>query len=508
MAETSPDEEGADLTHGIAASLLEEGKPVAGHVGGEPVLLVRHGGEVFAVGAHCTHHNAPLKDGLVTDGEIRCPWHHACFSLQTGDVTGPPAMSPLARWKVEQRGTQLFVTEKFRSKDPLAMRAVPKATLRSVVIIGGGAAGTSAAEALRINGFKGVITVVDPDADAPYDRPNLSKDYLAGTAPEEWLPLRPDDFHKQHGIRRVVDAATSIDAETRRVVLQSGNYISYDALILATGATPIRPKVPGVDLPHVHVLRTLKDCRALIAAIDPGTKVVIAGASFIGMEAAAALRQRKANVSVVAPELIPFAKVLGPTIGAALMKLHEQNGVQFHMGRMLNAIGKSDVMLDDGSALPAEVVLLGIGVKPDLTLAQTAGVAIDAGVVVNEYLETSVPRIYAAGDIARYPDKRSGRHVRIEHWVVAQRQGMTAACNVLGLQQPFVNVPFFWTQQYDTSVSYVGHAPDYTHIQVDGVPESGDCSASFMNNNELLAYVSIGRDYQSLEVESELRSAL
>lgn len=495
-----------DFTKGIRASLIEEGQPVAGRVGGEDVLLVRHEGEVYAISATCTHHGAPLKDGLVTEGEIRCPWHHACFSLRTGDATAPPAFNPLLRWDVEQRGDTVFVRGKSHGRDPLTVRSQPESKLRTIVIIGAGAAGSAAAEALRIHGFKGMITMVDPDVDAPYDRPNLSKDYLAGTAPDEWLPLRTQEFYMQHGIRRIVDAVVAIETNERKVTFEKGGDLYYDALLLATGSRPIRPSLPGIDLPHVHVLRTWEDCRRLMHATHHGTPVVIAGASFIAMETAAALRQRGAVVDVVAPELIPFAQVLGSTLGAALMKLHEQHGVRFHMGKKLQAVGEGHVVLDDGTSIAADVVLLGIGVRPDLSLAESAGIAAVGGVLANEYLETSAPGVYAAGDIARYPYR--GQHVRIEHWVVAQRQGQAAARNMLGHQVPFTAIPFFWTQQYDISVSYVGHATDFTHITVDGDPASGDFAARFMNDDDMLAYVSIGRDYESLQVEKEMHVEL
>jgi 3-phenylpropionate/trans-cinnamate dioxygenase ferredoxin reductase subunit len=479
-----------------------------GLVDGEPVLLARHDGEVFAVGASCTLDGAPLADGMLVDGEIRCPRHHGSFSLRTGDVTRPPALDPLPRWEVHHQDGRIFVGNKCKTRDPLAMRSVPRCTLRNVVIIGAGAAGTAAAETLRSRGFKGTITVIDPDEDAPYHRPRLSKDYLAGTSPRDWLPLRPPGFHAQHGIRRVIDAATAIDPELRNVSLQSGARISYDALILATGARPLRPRVPGIDLAHVHVLRSVRDCQALIEASAEAHRVVIVGASFIGMEAAASLRLRHKQVSVVAPEMIPFCHTFGPTIGASLMGLHERHGVQFKPGRMLRAIYRRTVLLDDGTVMRADLVLLGTGVTPRLDLAATAGVAIDDGVLVNEFLETSVSRIFAAGDNARYPYGGSGKRISVQHWTVAQRQGEIAARNILGERIPFAAVPFFRTRQYDMTVSYVGHAEDYTHIEVDGSPDSGDCSASFMNDDRLLAYVSVGRDRESLRREQQLELEL
>lgn len=493
-----------DLTLGVAEQLVRDGESFLGRVGEEAVLLVRDGDDVHAFSASCTHYGGPLHEGIVTDGQIRCPWHHACFSTRTGEVLAPPALNPLARWEVQRENGKVVVGHKLPTPDPLQARSAPATDVRHVVIVGAGAAGASAAESLRAFGFKGVITMIDPDPDAPCDRPNLSKDYLAGNAPEEWLPLRPPDFHAQHGIRRLFDVVTTIDPRERVLTTRNGERMSYDALLLATGAVPIRPPIPGADQPHVHVLRSVADCKSLIAALEPGKRVLIAGASFIGLEAAASLRNREADVTVVAPEKIPFAQVLGPTIGGALHELHKKHGVRFKLGRKLSEVRADSVVLDDNSIEPADVVLLAVGVKPDVRLAESAGIETKGGVLVNEYLETSVPRIYAAGDIARYPDPYSGRPVRIEHWVVAQRQGRAAAANILGLRQPFTSVPFFWTTQYDMTINYVGHAEDFSHIQVDGSPQNGDFSAAFMSGDKLLAFVSVGRDRESLKVEREL----
>jgi NADPH-dependent 2,4-dienoyl-CoA reductase/sulfur reductase-like enzyme/nitrite reductase/ring-hydroxylating ferredoxin subunit len=496
-----------NFRNGVAAKLIREGSMLAGHVEGESALLVRHDGTVYAIGAVCTYHGASLADGMVVDGEIRCPCHHACYSLETGDVTRAPALNPLPRWEVHEHGGRIFVGRKCKVRDPLTMRAVPRSKLRMVVIVGGGAAGTAAAETLRARGFKGTITIIDPDEDAPYDRPSLSKDYLAGTAPQDRLPLRPPGFHAQHGIRRMVDAAVAVDSEKRNVQLQSGAIISYDALIIATGATPLRLRIPGADLPHVRVLRTLRDCEALIRVVNQSKRIVIAGAGFIGMEAAAALRQRDKAVTLVAPEMIPLCHVLGPTIGGSLMRLHQQHGVQFKLGRSLLAINERAVLLDDRTILPADAVLLATGVTPQLDIADSAGLNIDHGVVVDEYMATSVRGVYAVGDIARYPDPRSGDRIRLGHWMVAQRQGEVAARNILGERVRLDAVPFFSTRQYDVTVSCVGHAEDYTHIQVVGSPESGSCSAWFMNGRQLHAHVSIGRERESLKVERQLEKS-
>lgn len=503
MGDTNAPLTGPDLTQGVELAALKEATPFLGHAGGEAVMIVRQGEEIFAVGATCTHYSGPLAEGLVVGEQIRCPWHHACFSLRTGDVLAAPALNPIARWSTEIREGRVYVGAKQEPGDPLTARSRTQSDVRSVVIIGGGASGTAAAENLRREGFEGDITIIDEDADAPYDRPNLSKDYLAGNAPEEWLPLRPADFEKAHRITRVVAAAQSIDAAGRFVRLQNGKDVAYDALVIATGATPIRPPIPGAELPHVHVLRTLADCRRLIEAAKNAKHIAIAGASFIGMETAAALRARQIDVTVIAPEEVPFAKVLGPALGAAAKKMHEENGVVFKLGRTVQTIAEGAVTLDDGSEVAADVVLLGIGVRPRIDLAQAAGLEVDRGIVVDEHLRTSDERIFAVGDVARFP-YADGHSVRIEHWVVAQRQGAAVARNILGTGEAYKDVPFFWTQQFDMTINYVGHAEAWTELRMAGSPAARDCAISFMNGDDLVAFATIGRDRESLEVEEKL----
>jgi NADPH-dependent 2,4-dienoyl-CoA reductase/sulfur reductase-like enzyme len=346
--------------------------------------------------------------------------------------------------------------------------------------------------------------MVDPDADAPYDRPNLSKDYLAGSAPEDWIPLRPAGFYGDHGIERVVARVTAIDGARRTVALSDGRSLDYGALLLATGAAPIRLPIPGADRPHVHLLRSLADCRRLIASVESAGRVVIAGASFIGMEAAASLRARGLEVTVVAPDEVPFARTLGTELGGYLRSLHEEHGVRFALGRTLAEIRQSDVVLDDGTAIGADVVLLGVGVRPVVDLAKAAGLGADDGVPVDAFLETRVPGIYAAGDIARFPDARTGEAIRVEHWVVAQRLGQTAARNILGRREAFDFAPFFWTQQYDVRVSYVGHAAQWDRVEVSGEPAARDVAIAYARGGAVLAVATIGRDRESLRAEVAL----
>jgi NADPH-dependent 2,4-dienoyl-CoA reductase/sulfur reductase-like enzyme/nitrite reductase/ring-hydroxylating ferredoxin subunit len=498
---------GPDLSAGIAVAGVPEGKLVAGHVGGEPVLLARRGSEWFAIGAVCSHYSGPLPEGLMVGDTVRCPWHHACFSLRSGRALRPPALNDVPCWRVEQEGEMVYV----RSKIPVP-RAVPSRRARaapsSIVIVGAGAAGESAAEALRREGYEGELTLFDPDPDAPYDRPNLSKDYLAGSASEDWIPLHPGDFYADQNIeivrnRRVVQ----LEPRQHRIRLDDGSAREYGALLLATGATPVR--LPGdVDRGGtIRYLRTLADSKAIIAAAAGARRVLIIGASFIGLEVAASLRARNLEVHVVAPEARPLERVMGPQLGEFVQRLHEEHGVVFHLSQTVREVAGGSVLLGGGERLEAEMVVAGIGVRPNTELAEAAGISLDRGVLVDGLLQTVAPDVFAAGDIARWPDPHTGERVRVEHWVVAQRQGQTAARNMLGERQTFDAVPFFWSQHYDVPINYVGHAERWDQVQVEGDIASRDCAVSFLHGGKTLAVATIYRDRESLEAEVDMERA-
>jgi NADPH-dependent 2,4-dienoyl-CoA reductase/sulfur reductase-like enzyme len=463
---------------------------------------------VFAVGAHCTHYHGPLVDGLVVGDTIRCPWHHACFDLRTGEALRAPALSPIACWLVEERDGKIFVS---RKRDESASRPRAKAAGTApdrIVIVGGGAAGFAAAERLRREHYERSIVMLSNDQAPPVDRPNLSKDYLAGNAPEDWVPLRPDSFYRENGIDlRLETNVVGIDPRSHEIALADGSRLPYDRLLLATGAEPVRLSIPGADQPHVHTLRTLADCRHIIERAKSAEKVVVAGASFIGLEVAASLRAREIEVHVVAPEPRPMERVLGPQLGDLVRAIHEQHGVIFHLRDTLAAIEGRRAKLKSGGTLEADLVVAGIGVRPRLALAEEAGLALDRGVVVDAYLETSSPGIYAAGDIARWPDPHSGENIRVEHWVVAERQGQAAALNMLGLGETFTAVPFFWSQHYDVPINYVGHAETWDELAVEGDVAAKDCLLSFKRNGRTLAVASIFRDLENLEAEVTMEGA-
>ena len=507
MAEHEAGSRGPDLRQGVRAVEVPDGGMIAGHVNEDAVLLVHRGNEWFAVGATCSHYGGPLAEGLVAGDTVRCPWHHACFDLRTGAALRPPALNDLPCWDVELRDGRVFVGVR---REVAAVRSGRTRTTERIVIVGAGAAGDSAAETLRREGFGGSITMIDPDRDAPYDRPNLSKDYLAGTAAEEWIPLHPPEFYQERGIElRRGPRVEAIDAARRRARLSDGTELPWDALLLATGASPVRlaPELERAT-PTVHYLRTLEDSRRVAGAAREGQRAVVLGASFIGLEVAASLRARKLRVQVVAQDERPLERVMGPELGDLIRRIHEEHGVVFHLGRKVAGVADGTVVLDSGERLAADLFVAGIGVRPNLELAEAAGLALDRGVAVNARLETSVSGIFAAGDIARWPDPHTGERIRVEHWVLAQRHGQTAARNMLGAGEAFAGVPFFWSQHYDQSINYVGHAERWDRLEVEGDLAARDAAVRFLKGERLLAVATVGRDRESLEAEVSLEGAV
>ena len=493
---------GPDLTQGIALDELPDGGMLVGHAGDEQILLVRRGREVFAVGAQCTHYQGPLAEGLLVGDTVRCPWHHACFDLRTGEALRAPALSPIACWNVEQRDGKIAVRERREQPIPKPRGKTAVSHPEKIVIIGGGAAGFAAAEMLRRSGYQNSVVMLSSDNALPYDRPNLSKDYLAGTIPFDYVPLRDDRFYADNSIdTRMGQAAVQVDIRSREVIVAGGDKISYDRLLLATGAEPVRLTIPGADQPHVRTLRSLADCQAIIERAKAARRVVVIGASFIGLEVAAALRTRNLEVHVVAPDKRPMERILGPDMGNFIRGLHEEHGVIFHLEDKAIAIDGKVVKLEGGSIIEADLVVAGIGVRPRLEIPEQAGLRLDRGVAVSATLETSAPGVYAAGDIARWPDPHSGENIRVEHWVVAERQGQAAALNMLGHAMPFTAVPFFWSQHYDVPINYVGHAEAWDDIVTEGNIMSKDCVLRFKRNGRVSAVASVFRDLESLEAE-------
>lgn len=496
-----------DFREGFPFGHVPDGGMVLGRVEADEVVLARQGDGLFAVGAHCTHYHGPLADGLVVGETVRCPWHHACFSLRTGEAVRAPALDPIARWRVERVGDTVFVREKLGEPARRTSADLP-AVPASIVIVGGGAAGLAAADMLRREGYGGPLTMISADAAPPVDRPNLSKDFLAGTAEEDWIPLRPPEFYTERQIDLVLESSvSSIDVAERQVRLENGDTLEFGALLIATGADPVRLEIPGAAASDVRYLRTFSDSRTIIADVSSAKQVVVIGASFIGLEVAASLRARGIAVHVVAPGSQPLERVMGPEVGAFVRGLHEDNGVVFHLGTTVSRIDGRTVTLSDGTSIEADAVVAGVGVVPAVALAERAGLATDRGILVDERLETSAPGVFAAGDVARWPDPHTGDRIRVEHWVVAERQGQVAARNMLGRREPFDAVPFFWSMHYDIPILHVGHAESWDEIEIDGQVEAKDCRVTYRRGGRTLAVTTIGRDADSLRAEVSLEHA-
>jgi NADPH-dependent 2,4-dienoyl-CoA reductase/sulfur reductase-like enzyme/nitrite reductase/ring-hydroxylating ferredoxin subunit len=500
------DVEKPDLKIGVPLISIPEGGTLLGLVDGEEVLLVRSGTGLFAVGAYCTHYHGPLADGLILDEEVRCPWHHACFSLRTGEALRAPALDPIQCWQVEQQGGKVFVRDKVvRAPKRVSTAAHPS----SIIIVGGGGAGLAAADMLRREGYGGPVTMISADNAPPCDRPNLSKDFLAGTAPEDWIPLRRPEWYSDRKVDLILNSrVTSLDTNRKKIRTEEGKTYEYGALLLATGADPVKLPLEGATPSQIYYLRSFADSKAIVAKAASAKQVVVVGASFIGLEVAASLRARGIAVYVVAPDRVPMERILGSKVGAFIRSLHESHGVVFHLGETVKHIDTDKAVLTGGHTLQADFIVLGVGVRPSVVLAEQAGLKMDRGVEVNEYLETSAMGVFAAGDATRWPDPHTGERIRVEHWVVAERQGQTAAKNMLGRRERFEAVPFFWTQHYDVPINYVGHAEKWNTITIDGDVEKKDCSLRYKRNGRTLAMVTIFRDRESLIAEAEMEKAI
>ncbi len=378
------------------AVLRERGMQL-GQVDGDDVLLVLSDSTPFAIGAHCTHYHGPLADGLVIGDTVRCPWHHACFSLRTGEALRAPALDPVPCWRVEQVGDKTFVREKIAAPAQREAPVVrmPGSAPASVVIVGGGAAGLAAADMLRREGFGGTINLISADDAPPCDRPNLSKDYLAGTAQEDWIPLRAPEYYAERKIDLLLGTrVSSIDVREHRVRLEdgkAGRVRRAAARHRRRSRAPCDTRAPSESQSPLsaHVRRQQGDCRASAAAAQ---RVVVVGASFIGLEVAASLRTRGIDVACRrAGERAARARP-GARSRPFVRELHEEHGVVFHLGQTVSRIDGRRVTLSDSTTVDADFVVLGVGVRPAIALAEGAGLAIDRGIAVDEYLETSAPR--------------------------------------------------------------------------------------------------------------------
>ncbi|MFJ2320814.1 FAD-dependent oxidoreductase [Pseudomonas sp. NPDC087817] len=438
-------------------------------IGDCKIVLLRAAGELRAFQGECPHADAPLADGALCNGHLICPWHKAVFRVEDGALCEPPALDSLKRYPLELRGEDIWVDDQ-----PLSDPHTPPADdARTFVIVGAGAAGTACAAALREKGFGGRIVLIDHEPEAGYDRTVLSKFVLAGEMPSKEIPsLRDDDFYREQHINRVSGEVVALDAEGKTVHLKDGRTLHYSAAVLATGGVPNPLQLPGADLPNVFVLRSKAQAEQIINAAQPDQRAVIIGDSFIALECASALRQFGLDVTILARHAVPFAAQFGEAVGKAIRTLHEKNGVKFiteHEATEIIGDGKVEaVLLDNGLRLSADLVLAGIGVHPateafaSLPREQDLSLRVDGGMRVTEGL-------WAIGDIATFP--LNGQPQRIEHWRLAQQHARIAAANMLGGEEHYLDVPYFWTWHFGKNYDYLGHAEQWDEVEFLGEPE-------------------------------------
>lgn len=496
-----------DLANGIASSELAEGRIVPGVLDGRDVVLVRHRGRVCALSGQCTHLKAPLADGIVADGTLRCPWHHARFDVETGEAVGAPAFAPLDRFTVVEENGRVRIDGPADAIEQPASDVA--ADLGPVVIIGAGGAGHACAEMLARHGAGRAVTVIEEEGEAPYDRTFCSKQYLAGKVGRDDAALPAlTGVDLRSGV-----AVAAIDRDARVVTLRDGARIPYRTLVLATGAAAIRPDFYGAERDDVHVVRGLADADRLIAATVDARRAIVLGSSYIGLEVAASLIARGLKVAVVSSADLPLEKTAGPEVGAMIRDLHESKGVTFHPDRRITRWDGHAAMLDDGSHIEGDIVVAGIGVQPRIDLAKAAGLTLadktaGGGVQVDAMLRTSDPAIHAIGDIASVPDPRLGHAIRVEHWVVAQRMGQWLARHLLGTAEgAYQDVPFFWSGHYDLSLRYVGHVAAPDDRRIDGDVAERDFAISFAEDGREQAILTAGRDTLALEKEHRWEAA-
>jgi NADPH-dependent 2,4-dienoyl-CoA reductase/sulfur reductase-like enzyme/nitrite reductase/ring-hydroxylating ferredoxin subunit len=494
------------------ADELKDGEMKQVSTGGTDILLARVDGKHHAVGAHCPHYGAPLAEGALCGERIVCPWHHACFNATTGDLEEPPALDSLPCYELRIEGESVIVSlpdEVTDRRTPVMTKEDSSADGRLFVILGGGAAGYTAAQTLREDGFQGRILMITREDRLPYDRPNLSKDYLQGNAEPQWMPLRADDFYAERNIEVMRDKeVVRVDAADKSITFKDGGTLAFDSLLVATGGTPRLLNIPGSDLKNIFVLRSFSDTDAIIKAAQKSSRVVVIGASFIGMEAASSLRERKLSMTVVAPDKVPFEKTLGTEIGKLLQQVHEAHGVQFRLSasaaRFEGDGAVKTVVLDSGERIEADLVVAGVGVRPATVFLEGVQLHKDGGVFVDKHL-LAADGVYAAGDIAYFHSLLTNDRQRIEHWRTAQQQGRVAAHNMAGKIVEYDGVPFFWTRQFDAGLLYVGHATSWDEIIFEGDVRSQNFLAFYVKDERVLAVAGMNHDREMAVIEDLLR---
>lgn len=476
---------------------LKNGEMKSFKIDDKEVLLCRIKDEFFAVGAYCTHYGAPLEEGILKGDTIICPWHHSWFNAKSGKLMEPPAMDSLPKYEIKTEGDSETIDLTGKIESHMVKKDI-KSDKRTFVILGAGASSFSAAKSMRENGFRGNIIMITEEDKKPYDRPNLSKDYLAGNAKPEWMPLRPDEFYDDYGIElKLKMTIKNVDFKKKVIGLGNGENLKYDKLLIATGGIPRRLEVPGAELKNIFYLRSFKDADEIINAVNNSKKAVIVGASFIAMETAHSLTERKINVTVVAPDAVPFERIFGKEIGYLFQKEHEKTGTTFKLKSGVKKFIGDDrvkaVLLESGEEIETDFVVIGIGVKPSTQFISGIKLLDDGSIKTDAYLQVEED-VYASGDIATFPDYRSDNHMRIEHWRLAEQHGRMAGANMTGKKIKYEGVPFFWTAQAGMTLGYVGHIKKWDDIIIDGDISQKKFITYYIKDNKILAAAGINRD--------------
>ncbi len=456
-------------------------------IGDCKIVLLPANGELRAFQGLCPHAGAPLAEGALCHGRLICPWHKAAYRAEDGGLCEPPSLDSLKRYPLELRGDEVWVDDQ-----PLPDPHTPPADdPRTFVVVGAGAAGTACAAALREKGFGGRIVLVDGEPGAGYDRTVLSKFVLAGEmSSKEVPPLRDEAFYQAQRIERVQSEVTSLDAPGKALHLNNGGILRYDAAVLATGGAPNPLKLPGAELANVFVLRSKTQAEQIINAAQPGQRAVIIGDSFIALECASALREFGLDVTVLARHAVPFAKQFGEAVGKAIRALHEEHGVKFiseHEATQILGEDKVEgVLLDNGLRLAADLVLAGVGVHPATEPFESLPKEEDQSLRVDDGMRVS-GGLWAIGDIATFP--LNGQPTRIEHWRLAQQHARIAAANMLGGEEHYLDVPFFWTYHFGKNYNYLGHAQEWDQVEFSGEPEQPPFIGLFAKDGIVVAAV-------------------
>ncbi|XP_068600231.1 apoptosis-inducing factor 3 [Brachionichthys hirsutus] len=482
---------------------LQDGQMMEVEVGNHSVLLTHSEGKYNAIGHQCTHYGAPLSKGFITGNTVRCPWHGACFNIQTGDLEEYPGIDSLPCHKVKIQNSEVFVSinkKTLRQEKRLKrMGARVPGVTHTVLLLGGGATSLICAEILRQENFGGRIIMATRDTLLPHDKTRLSK---VMNVESDSILLREMEFFHQYNIEVWLrKAALSVDTDKRTVTFDDGSVQTYDQLLISTGCRAKPLDVPGMELDNVKTLETPEDARKIHAACL-GSNVVLVGTSFVGMEIASYLIGKASSISVVGSSELPYQNTLGPEVGRATMMMLSQKNVRFYMNNKVTEIrgvgGKvKEVVLTSSKVIPADVLIIGIGVKPNSDFLQSSKILMDSKhfVIVDKCMRTNVPGVFCGGDVVTFPlAMAKNQLVNVGHWQMAQAHGRIAALNMLDKPTELSSVPYYWTVLLGKTIRYTGYGEGYTEIVIKGKLEDRKFLALYIKDEEVIAAASLNFD--------------